>query len=77
MERIQCWNHCDDLSVTETLISMLAAIRQTEDSSELMEKTVLKLRVDQKGSKSSRVGRISLTARCIISAENATFPCPH
>lgn len=35
---------------------LLAAIRQAEDNGELLEKTVLKLRLDQKGSKSSTVG---------------------
>lgn len=35
---------------------LLAAIRQAEDNGELLEKTVLKLRVDQKGNKFSTVG---------------------
>lgn len=41
---------------------LLAAIRQAEDNGELLEKTVLKLRLDQKGDKSSNK-LVVLTAR--------------
>lgn len=42
---------------------LLAAIRQAEDNGELLERTVLKLRPDQKGNKSSTVGSFDWKAK--------------
>lgn len=51
-----CWVHVSDPIRTDCLLTLtscpvlLPAIREGEDSSELLEKTLLKLRQDQKGS---------------------------
>lgn len=53
--KTKCTSITDCLpSLTCCLLTLPVAIRQVEDSSELLEKTLLKLRLDQKGNGSIR-----------------------
>ncbi|XP_019737079.1 transducin beta-like protein 3 [Hippocampus comes] len=57
------------LDQPHTVLSVIKAIRQTEDSSELLEKTVLKLRVDQKESLLRFCGVWNTNARNCLDAQ--------
>ncbi|XP_077388814.1 transducin beta-like protein 3 isoform X1 [Festucalex cinctus] len=57
------------LDQPHTVLSVIKAIRQTEDSSELLEKTVLKLRVDQKESLLRYCGVWNTNARNCLEAQ--------